>query len=437
MDTKRIFNEECLEQYYCLFQSKYRNITFDAILCADDNAFQFLLKHDADLFPSTPIVFCGINNFDHSMIENKPFYTGVLETLDIKPTIDVALRLHPETATIAVVSDGTETGLSQRGQIKRLETEYAAIRFVYLNGEDLTLEELLQRLRALPKNSIVLAAVFTQDKTGAFFKNEWVYPRIYSNTQSPVYGFDRLFLGKGIMGGKLNWGGTQGEKAAQIILRILEDNLSPRSIPVFDGSLNTWMFDSNQLRQFGIQESKLPDDSIVINRLNSFYTINKTVFVIIVSLIIISMSLMSLLILDLNKRRRMEKSMRESNERINALFQNTTACILFIEERVIKYVNQATLELFGYSEEEICGQDTSLIHISKEKYEEAGTILYTALQEHGFWHDEWPFRKKNGDILWMDLYISLMPSTPSHKFSPIIWQYNSSYCVISVIHKYL
>ena len=45
MDTKRRFDPSCLQQLYYLYQNKFSNFEFDAIISSDDNAFQFLLDH--------------------------------------------------------------------------------------------------------------------------------------------------------------------------------------------------------------------------------------------------------------------------------------------------------------------------------------------------------------------------------------------------------
>jgi ABC-type uncharacterized transport system substrate-binding protein len=59
-------------------------------------------------FPENdPIVFCGINQFSPSLITGMNDITGVVEDHDIKQTLNLALSLHPDTKTIAVVCDSS------------------------------------------------------------------------------------------------------------------------------------------------------------------------------------------------------------------------------------------------------------------------------------------------------------------------------------------
>jgi signal transduction histidine kinase len=72
-------------------------------------------------------------------------------------------------------------------------------------------------------------------------------------------------LGKGMMGGRLLNLPGHGAASAQMAVRIL-NGASPGSLAKFSPSPNQFMFDYNQMSRYGIGESQLPADSIVINR---------------------------------------------------------------------------------------------------------------------------------------------------------------------------
>jgi PAS domain S-box-containing protein len=103
------------------------------------------------------------------------------------------------------------------------------------------------------------------------------------------------------------------------------------------------------------------------------------------------------------------RDLGESEQRLRILFESAASCILLIRDWIIQYANPAMLQTFGYTEDEMVGQDTSLIHVSKERYEEVVDVIYTALRERGSWQGVWPLRIKGGDVLWMDNRIAPMP----------------------------
>lgn len=100
MDTKRIHDSKYLQQLFEIYQHKFRNQRFDVIISVDNNAFNFLRQHRDELFSGTATVFCGVNNFQDSMLKNQKLFTGVVEAVDIKETLDIALELHPKNKKI-------------------------------------------------------------------------------------------------------------------------------------------------------------------------------------------------------------------------------------------------------------------------------------------------------------------------------------------------
>jgi hypothetical protein len=83
-----------------------------------------------------------------------------------------------------IVSDGTPTGIGTRQMDKRAAQEYPDVNFVYLNGEDLSTDEMLANLRRLKETSAVIAPAWYADKAGNTFDNKTIYRRI--SEASPV-----------------------------------------------------------------------------------------------------------------------------------------------------------------------------------------------------------------------------------------------------------
>jgi len=150
MDTKRIYNEEYLEHLHHVLELKYKDIKLDAIIATDDNALQFAIKHHEDIFGETPVCFCGINAYDESQMADKPQFTGLVEVLDVKATIDLALRQRPGTKKVFVVVDDTPTGKGQARDVAAVAGQYDNLQFEFLRGAELSNAELVARLRAYP-----------------------------------------------------------------------------------------------------------------------------------------------------------------------------------------------------------------------------------------------------------------------------------------------
>jgi hypothetical protein len=118
MDTKRFVDESYYEKLFEIYKHKSKTLKYDVIISADDNALNFLLKYRDKLWGHVPVVFCGVNHFDDSMIADHPLYTGVVEAFDVRSTIEIALKLHPETKEFIVVGDNTTTSLKDRKTVQ-------------------------------------------------------------------------------------------------------------------------------------------------------------------------------------------------------------------------------------------------------------------------------------------------------------------------------
>jgi two-component sensor histidine kinase/ABC-type uncharacterized transport system substrate-binding protein len=281
MDTKRYFdgfNGRFLTGLRDMYKNKYGEMQLDMIISSDDNAFQFLLKYHDELFPGTPIVFCGVNDFEDRMLAGHEFVTGVIELLDQKASIDTAIRLHPNAREIFIITDTSISGQINRKIIKELAEEYRGkVDFVFIDTDNtgLTLEELTRRLSLLKQNSVVFYSDFLRIRD-KYIIQETAVPRISRASRNPIYTHYDEILGLGVVGGKLVNGNSHGQQAAQMALRILQGT-PVNTIPVHKESINTYMFDYEELTRFHINEKNLPEGSIVINRPHSFYSAHKAV----------------------------------------------------------------------------------------------------------------------------------------------------------------
>jgi PAS domain S-box-containing protein len=441
MDTKRFSGRESLEQLPEVYRQRLASHHFDVIVATDNNAFDFLRQYRDRLFPGTPVVFCGVSSFQEDDLKGHRLFTGVSEEADVKDTIDLALRLHPETDHVYVVNEVTETGQTVHDEIVKLMPSYAgSVDFTFL--ENYSMPDLLDTLRKLPPHSLVFYSFFSRDRTGRFFEYDQSAAAIAGASVAPVYGAWDFNLGFGIVGGKLISGFYQGETAGKIALRVLGGE-SPDSIPVVRFSPdrpNRYLFDYNQLRRWGIRFSALPKGSQIVNQPESFFLRHRTasliamglsLFLIVVNTILVlnvrrrraaetalwehqqhleelvtSRSaqledLNSRLRLDILKRQRIDKALRESQQLLRKTFASLRDALFIItsESRIMVDCNPAAIKLFGYSREELVGKPVRLLHVDDAAFQHFGELAVPAIREKGYLHiPAFHMKRKNGEV---------------------------------------
>jgi PAS domain S-box-containing protein len=376
MDTKRYYGEAYFRKLAETFAEKYRTERFDLVIVSDNDAFDFARTYGRKLFPSAPVVFCGVNNYKDSMLAGQDRFTGVAEDTDIRSTIAVALKLHPKARQVVVLGDKTTTGLAMKQNILEAILDFQdRAQFVFL--EDFDFSELQAKVRALPPDSIILLSVVNRDRKGNFFAYEESLDFIYQAAKAPIYSFWDFYLGRGIVGGMLTSGVQQGKTAGHMALRILRGE-SVSTIPVIKKSPNLYMFDERELRRFGVDPASVPAESIVINKPDTFYYRHRDL-ILAGSVIILTLSvIIVILLVNLSLRKRYETALRESEEKYRDLYNHAPDMYHSINrDGIIIDCNDTEATMLGYAKEEIIGMHIAdfLTEESRKTYDREFSTL--------------------------------------------------------------
>ena len=299
MDTKRCSDSLYLVQYKNLLTHKYRHHSFDAIIATDDHALDFLIKYRDEVFGSTPVSFCGINDFQTSRTQHAKGFTGVYESYDVKGTVDLIRHLHPQTNKIVFVSDSTVSGQAFLNRAARADSLFKGqVSFEYVvNMEPV---KLIEKLWNLSSNTVVIWSIYLRLPDNNVITTKESVRMVTDYTQRPVYCIWDV-VGKGVVGGKITNPEFQGEQAARIANQLIQG--VPAEDIAIEGSPMVYKFDYKLLNRFGIEARQLPENSVVINQpFSLFQGYRRTIIIVLV--IIICLILVILLLLYLIRKRK-------------------------------------------------------------------------------------------------------------------------------------
>ncbi len=265
LDTKRFPLAQTQSAQLVLLKEKYGGSPPALVIVSDNDALAFAKRHRLELFPDTPIVFCGINCYSPSFIDDSGFFTGTVEKTDPLETFQLARALNPGLKRVLFVSDGTPTGVAEMQHARdTVESARGTITISYLFNLDV--EAMVEAVLPLdPRSDAVILMAFTRDSKGRFFDYEEISEMIHAATRAPVYGLWDFYLGHGVLGGFMSSAKDQGLVAGQLALRILAGE-SAAAIPVRTDSPNRLYVDYSMLGGYGIKPSLLPLGCTVINR---------------------------------------------------------------------------------------------------------------------------------------------------------------------------
>lgn len=288
------------------FRRKYAGKTFDVVLAPTNAMVDFVNTHRAELFPGAAVVFSAGGP------RSGPKTTGIVSALNVKSSIDIALRLHPDLRHVFVVSGVSESDRYYqdvaRSQFRVFD---GRLEFTYSSG--LAMPDLLQRVAALPRDTIVFFLSHFDDGHGRKFDELTALDQVAAAANVPTYVWIDSSGRHGSVGGSVLSVERLSGALANVALRVLNGE-SPDRIPVSEIDANVAQFDWRQLRRWGISETRLPAGSVVRFREPSLWDQYKLYVIGATSVLVLQTSLIAGLLVQRARRRRVENALRASNQ---------------------------------------------------------------------------------------------------------------------------
>jgi hypothetical protein len=108
LETNRFPAGKLSQLLHDYLRQKYSDRKMDAVVATSDISLDFLTKYRADLFTTAPIVFVATEQPPSDSLAREPGMTGIISISAYKKTLDLALKLHPDTERVFIISGTLE-----------------------------------------------------------------------------------------------------------------------------------------------------------------------------------------------------------------------------------------------------------------------------------------------------------------------------------------
>jgi PAS domain S-box-containing protein len=391
---------------------KYADNPLEIIMPLSPEAERFALKYRGIIAPNVPIVFCCVTPEMAAAADRPSDVTGIYGEFDAGKTIALAQQLQPKARNLVIISGASEMDrqwlASVRNQIKPYEDH---LKTEYWIG--LPFESLFDRVSHLPRDTIVLFMTVYGDGTSRSFVPAEVLSALSQVASAPIYGPSDNYLGRGIVGGYTDSYELMGASAADMALEILAGK-SPTTIAPKPSENRSYKVDARQLSRWKFAEATLPGGTAVYFKRPTIWGEHRNIVLAAIFVILLQAIMITTLLIQMFARRRVETSLKESEERWRSVFEMSTVGVALADHNFrFQATNAAFQAMLGRAGEELRG--LSPLDICAEEEREPLKLLYEQVRkgtQQGYEAVQ-EYRHAGGAPVWVQAYVSRMQSNAS------------------------
>lgn len=333
LDAKRSWNPAKARNAADYLRDTYRDYSADVVVATDNDAFTFLGEYGDGIFGDAPVVFCGVNDFEESMLAGREGrWTGVAEYIDYDSTLAALRSMFPKVDEVRVLVDDSTTGISSRADfLSSIERNRFPLSVTFFAASDFL--SALAEAESLPPTTAVILFTYARDPAYSDRPVSDIVSRLTAACTGPVFSFWDFNFGFGIVGGALTSGFSQGREAGLMALRVLRGE-SPGSIPVTEARRTPLTFDWRALKRFKVDERNLPAGSVIEFAPQSLYERDPRTFLLIVVISIAALLVISFLTVALTLVIRARSKLQKNERLLTAALEEQRSLLREVHHRV-------------------------------------------------------------------------------------------------------
>jgi ABC-type uncharacterized transport system substrate-binding protein len=270
----------------------------DLIMTIGGPAARFMQSNRQKLFPTAPVLYAAV---EQRIAANTPSNDAIVSvSIDVFGVLDQILTLMPRTTNVAVVVGNSPIEKRWLDEMKKHFQPFTT-RVVITYFNELSLEQILQRVSVLPAHTVILYAQMLVDAAGVVHEGGRAMARLQAVANAPMFADQDAFFGHGIVGGRMTDIADVGRQTAAVAVRIL-DGATPGNIQTATIGAGSPRYDWRELTRWNIAESRLPPGSEVRFREPGLWEQHRPLLTAVIAAIVLQAGIICWLLVERRRR---------------------------------------------------------------------------------------------------------------------------------------
>lgn len=289
---------------------KYRDIHFEAVMVAGSPALRYLAEER--LWAGVPTYFVSANDRLVSGMKLPPNMTGQTVALTLPDTLFLIKRLFPATRKVALVANPPGQDVYRPAMADELKALSPRYQLIDLRGKPV--EQVREAISHLPQDAVIYHQTYTLDGTGRRFDPYLALNLALQQANRPVFVDYAAYIGTGAVGGTGIDSAALGRHGAQGLVRLLQGT-PPAALPLQRHAFGP-VVDARALERWQVNRAWLPVGTTILYHEASEWERHRGRIIGTAALFLtLSLLILALLV----ERRRRERAVAESRERLSQL----------------------------------------------------------------------------------------------------------------------
>ena len=248
----------------------------DLLIVCDWPAISMLKEDFSKDLAGIPAVLCGLPRREAFDRNTYPNAAVVVQPSCVEENIELGLGLFPNTAEVAIVTDGGIEGVSLNEHLKKKLAGYDRAKLHFLNGGDYSTKEMLDEVGKMPADSFVIFENWRSTDNELLISQESLVRMLSAASKGPILAVvDNE--SPNILGGIMSQGRRAGAVAGEMAGRIFAGE-KPSDLKISAECLKD-VFNWEAVNALGINPARLPADTVFYGKPEPFLARHGTLLI--------------------------------------------------------------------------------------------------------------------------------------------------------------